>query len=108
MRRLPLEAAQTLLGGPRHQLRRVYTERDLIALGLGTTFGVGVMKYAGPADLLNAGPATIVSCAIAGVVILLCGLCFAKWPRWPPSPEAPSPTPTSRSVSCAPDWSAGR
>jgi APA family basic amino acid/polyamine antiporter len=35
------------------------------------------MKSAGLADLLNAGPATIVSCSIAGVVILLCGLCFA-------------------------------
>ncbi|MFP3966537.1 amino acid permease [Actinomadura fulvescens] len=77
-RRLPVEQATGQLYGGRHRLRVVYRTRDLIVLGLGVMIGAGIFKVAGQQAVNNAGPAVIVSFAVAGVVCLLAALSYAE------------------------------
>jgi basic amino acid/polyamine antiporter, APA family len=78
LRRLPVTEATGPPRGGRHRLSLVYRTRDLIVLGLGVMVGAGIFKIAGQQAATTAGPAVIVSFAIAGVACLLSALSYAE------------------------------
>lgn len=59
-------------------LKRVLGTRDLVVLGLGTMVGSGIFVLTGVAAARYAGPAVIVSFALAGLAALLLGLLYAE------------------------------
>lgn len=60
-------------------LRRTLTWYDLVGLGLGGMVGAGVFVTTGRASRLNAGPAVVVSYAIAGLCALLSAFCYTEF-----------------------------
>ena len=49
-------------------LRRVLGRRDLVGLGVGAVIGAGIFVLTGQAAAAHAGPAIVLSMAIAGLV----------------------------------------
>ncbi|MGY1812547.1 amino acid permease [Blastococcus sp. SYSU D00820] len=64
-------------GGDR-RLRRRLSARHLVVFGIGVVIGTGIFTLTGIQAKNNAGPAIVVSFAIAGVVALLAALCYAE------------------------------
>jgi APA family basic amino acid/polyamine antiporter len=67
--------------GPAHdvgQLRRHLSARHLVGFGIGIVIGTGIFTLTGVAARDTAGPAVVISFAIAGVVALLAALCYAE------------------------------
>jgi APA family basic amino acid/polyamine antiporter len=60
-------------------LRRVLGRRDLVALGIGAVIGAGIFVLTGQAAAAYAGPAIVLSMAIAGLASALAGLCYAEF-----------------------------
>jgi hypothetical protein len=60
-------------------LRRVLGRRDLVGLGVGAVIGAGIFVLTGQAAAAHAGPAIVLSMAIAGLVSALAGLCYAEF-----------------------------
>lgn len=58
---------------PRH-----FTLFDLVCIGVGGTIGSGVFVLIGYVANANAGPATVVSFAIAGFAAICSGICYAE------------------------------
>ena len=52
--------------------------RDLVSLGIGSCVGTGMYLVAGMVAKKKAGPAVVLSYAIAGIAALLSGLCYAE------------------------------
>ncbi len=61
------------------ELRRVLGPVQLVALGIGVIIGAGIFVSTGTAAAHYAGPAVMLSFAIAGLGCLLAGLCYAEF-----------------------------
>jgi APA family basic amino acid/polyamine antiporter len=60
------------------QLKRTLGPWNLVFLGVGCIIGAGIFVRTGSAAALHAGPAVLISFAIAGVICALAGLCYAE------------------------------
>ncbi|MET0415738.1 MAG: amino acid permease, partial [Actinoplanes sp.] len=63
-------------GGPR--LRRRLGPLDLMGFGIGIVIGTGIFTLTGVEARQHAGPAVVVSFALAGVASLLAAFCYAE------------------------------
>jgi len=62
-----------------HRLRRILGPVQLTSLGVGAVIGTGIFVLSGVAIHDRAGPAMIVSFAIAGLACALAALCYAEF-----------------------------
>ncbi len=60
------------------ELKRSLGPWNLVFLGVGCIIGAGIFVRTGNAAALHAGPAVLISFAIAGLVCALAGLCYAE------------------------------
>ena len=60
-------------------LNRALGPVSLIMIGIGSLIGAGIFVYAGTAAATHAGPAVLISFAIAGTGCLFAGLCYAEF-----------------------------
>jgi APA family basic amino acid/polyamine antiporter len=65
-------------GGEVGHLRKRLTARHLIGFGIGVVIGTGIFTLTGIQARDTAGPAVVISFAIAGVVALLAALCYSE------------------------------
>ena len=65
-------------GGPVGRLRRSLSARHLVGFGIGIVIGTGIFTLTGVEARDTAGPAVVLSFAVAGVVALLAALCYAE------------------------------
>ncbi|MEO3975719.1 amino acid permease [Streptomyces sp. CAU 1734] len=64
---------------PEHALRRSLSALDLTVFGVGVIIGTGIFVLTGTVAKENAGPATALAFAVAGVVCGLAALCYAEF-----------------------------
>src|SRR2546429_5573172 len=64
---------------PERRLRRTLGPVQLTLLGIGVIIGTGIFVLTGEAAGTVAGPAIAISFAVAAVVCLLAGLCYAEF-----------------------------
>ncbi|MDE3148573.1 MAG: amino acid permease, partial [Acidobacteriota bacterium] len=69
------EAAET----SEHSLKRALGPVNLVTLGIGAIIGAGIFVLTGTAAAQFAGPAIVLSFAIAGVGCIFAGLCYAEF-----------------------------
>ncbi|WP_218822256.1 APC family permease [Geodermatophilus pulveris] len=74
----PVEHLGDDTSGEVGSLRRRLTARHLVGFGIGVVIGTGIFTLTGVAARDTAGPAVVVSFALAGVVALLAALCYAE------------------------------
>src|SRR3954469_12134614 len=60
------------------QLKRSLGPWNLVFLGIGCIIGAGIFVRTGTAAALHAGPAVLISYAIAGIICAFAGLCYAE------------------------------
>ncbi len=60
------------------ELKRSLGPWNLVFLGVGCIIGAGIFVRTGNAAALHAGPAVLISFAIAGIVCAFAGLCYAE------------------------------
>src|SRR5436190_2448794 len=60
------------------ELKRTLGPWNLVFLGIGCIIGAGIFVRTGNAAALHAGPAVLISYAIAGVICAFAGLCYAE------------------------------
>src|SRR5574342_1378822 len=62
-----------------HRLRRVLGPIQLTSLGVGAIIGAGIFVATGSAARHQAGPALMVSYAVAGITCVFAALCYAEF-----------------------------
>src|SRR5580692_511772 len=62
-----------------HRLKRTLGAGQLIALGIGAIIGAGLFSLTGLAAAQNAGPAVVLSFALAAVGCAFAGLCYSEF-----------------------------
>lgn len=67
-----------------HRLKRVLGPVTLTALGVGAVIGAGIFVATGAAAKTTAGPALMVSYAVAGVTCIFAALCYAEFASMAP------------------------
>jgi APA family basic amino acid/polyamine antiporter len=67
------------LADQRHALKRALGPLNLVMLGIGGIIGTGIFVLTGVAARQDAGPAVVVSFALAGLVSGLAALCYAEF-----------------------------
>jgi APA family basic amino acid/polyamine antiporter len=72
------DAAGEGAGGEVGRLRQNLSARHLVGFGIGVVIGTGIFTLTGIEARDTAGPAVVLSFAIAGVVALLAALCYAE------------------------------
>src|SRR3982751_5144605 len=60
------------------ELKRTLGAWNLVFLGIGCIIGAGIFVRTGSAASLHAGPAVLISYAIAGIICAFAGLCYAE------------------------------
>ena len=65
-------------GGHHARLSKRLTAWDLMGFGIGIVIGTGIFTLTGIEAKNHAGPAVVISFAIAGVVAMLAALCYAE------------------------------
>jgi APA family basic amino acid/polyamine antiporter len=65
-------------GGQAGRLKKTLGALDLMGFGIGIVIGTGIFTLTGVAAKDFAGPAVMLSFALAGVVSLLAALCYAE------------------------------
>ena len=76
--RKTLEELQSQAGDT-HGLRRALGPWDLVALGIGAIIGAGLFSLTGIAAAENAGPAIVLSFALAAVGCAFAGMCYSEF-----------------------------
>jgi APA family basic amino acid/polyamine antiporter len=64
---------------PRHRLRKELSALDVTVFGVGVIVGTGIFVLTGQQAARNAGPAIVLSFALAGLVCVLAALCYAEF-----------------------------
>ena len=62
-----------------HRLHRALGPASLVMLGIGEIVGAGIFVISGTAEAEHAGPAVLISFAVAGLGCLFAGLCYAEF-----------------------------
>src|SRR5262245_15742120 len=77
--RKPLAQLMAEAEGGESALKRVLGPLDLVMLGIGAIIGTGIFVLTGVAAVDHAGPAVVLSFAVAGVASALAALCYAEF-----------------------------
>jgi len=77
-RRKSVTALQAEAAGD-HRLKRALGPLNLTALGIGAIIGTGIFVLTGTVAAQNAGPAVILSFALAGVASIFAALCYSEF-----------------------------
>ncbi|MFG2040753.1 amino acid permease [Dactylosporangium sp. NPDC048998] len=75
----PIEQSMRDTDAPGHRLRKNLSAFDLTVFGVGVIIGTGIFVLTGQQAARNAGPAIVLSFALAGVVCALAALCYAEF-----------------------------
>jgi APA family basic amino acid/polyamine antiporter len=62
-----------------HSLKRVLGALNLTMLGIGAIIGTGIFVLTGTVAALNAGPAVVLSFALAGIASIFAALCYSEF-----------------------------
>src|SRR5512142_3571398 len=62
-----------------HSLKRALGALNLTTLGIGAIIGTGIFVLTGTVAALNAGPAVVLSFAVAGVASIFAALCYSEF-----------------------------
>jgi APA family basic amino acid/polyamine antiporter len=77
--RKPLARLMAEAEGGESQLHRALGPVDLVMLGIGAIIGTGIFVLTGVAAVEHAGPAVVLSFAVAGLASGLAALCYAEF-----------------------------
>src|SRR3979490_1303203 len=69
-----------------HSLKRALGALNLTMLGIGAIIGTGIFVLTGTVAALNAGPAVVLSFALAGVASIFAALCYSEFAALVPIP----------------------
>ncbi|MCW2770589.1 MAG: amino acid permease, partial [Aeromicrobium sp.] len=64
---------------PEHRLKKELSAWDLTVFGVGVMIGTGIFVLTGEQAFSNAGPAIVISFALAGITCGLAALCYAEF-----------------------------